>query len=309
MLGNFLNKSKPINFIGLLVLFFICFLFTFFTEVVKGDFVIANAGYLFFYILLALIVFFFFNFIVTKNALTFDNSYAFYVFILLCIAELPTLFLEKNLILITLQILFLRKVYSLKSSNRILQKLFDAGFWLGVFFIFNPDALFFFLLLYFSLLIHQKITIQTLIAPIFGYLTPIVIYFSYLFWQNDMIGFSTFFSLEHETFDLFDLKNTSNIFIIITLTISLFSLVVKSLKIIPVSNTFRKSWFTLLFHFVLCLFLLLFFNNYLSSKFVYLFFPIALLLANGIELIKVTIVRDIVLFGLLISCFYYFFSI
>jgi hypothetical protein len=161
MLANFLNKSKPINFIGLLVFFFLNY-FVFY--LVKEDQISINLS--FFYaeiskILLLLVVFFFLNFIIGKNDLTYDNSYGFFVFIFLSVCLLPMLTDLNTISILTLQILFFRKVYSLQSVKQILQKLFDAGFWLGILFFFDTNAIFYTGLLFFSLIIHQKITLQS----------------------------------------------------------------------------------------------------------------------------------------------------
>jgi hypothetical protein len=91
MLANFLNKSKPINFIGLLILFFVSLSYAFYTAILtessySNKLLKFGALTLFF-----LVIFFFFNFVNSKNSLTFDNSYAYFLFSILLIALLAEL--------------------------------------------------------------------------------------------------------------------------------------------------------------------------------------------------------------------------
>ena len=128
MLANFLNKTKPINFIGLLIFFFLCFSFSVFFTIFYDGFTLdklLKSGIL---LLLFLGVFFFYNFILSKNKLTFDNSYAYFIFTLLTVCILPELTNYKSLLLTIIYFLFLRKTYSLRSSKKVIQKLFDRGF-------------------------------------------------------------------------------------------------------------------------------------------------------------------------------------
>ena len=128
MLANFFGKSKPINFIVIIGIFFGFYSLALFTGVsfnkLSGAFVFKGVGIFLFF----LIIFFFSNFIVTKNNLTFDNSYAF-LFLILFISFFCPEFLEiKALVLFLLHLLFLRKVYSLQSTKSVFQKLFDSRF-------------------------------------------------------------------------------------------------------------------------------------------------------------------------------------
>ena len=169
MLANFLGKSKPINFIVLLVLFFCFFLVAIYTRFFVDSFSLnqlLKSGAI---LLLFIGIFFFFNFIFKKNRLTFDNSYAFYLFMLFSIIILPSLLAYKTLILFLIHLLFLRKIYSLKSHKRSTEKLFDSSLLLGIAFLIEPFSILFVVLLYGAIYYHQKIIIQTLLTPIIGF--------------------------------------------------------------------------------------------------------------------------------------------
>ena len=136
MLANFLGKSKPINFI-VLVLLFICAFFlnlgsTFSILDFTLSFIVEKVGIF----LLFLAIFFTFNFIISKNNLTLDNSYAFLFYLLLTLYFYEYLLDYQVLLSCFVTLLFLRKIYSLQTLKDIFKKLFDAGFWLGIMFFF-----------------------------------------------------------------------------------------------------------------------------------------------------------------------------
>jgi len=196
MLANFLNKSKPINFITLLILFFVNFVasiyFAFFIDGFTTDKLLKSAGLLFLFV----IIFFIHNFIITKSKLTADNSYAYFLLILFLIPILPSIIEYKTLLLAIIYLLFLRKIYSLRSEKNVLEKLFDSGFWLGVLCIQEPFFIVFLLLINIAAVLHKKINIHTLLVPIIGLVIPFFLYFTYFFWIDKTEEFMNLFILD-----------------------------------------------------------------------------------------------------------------
>ncbi|APZ45902.1 hypothetical protein BW723_06155 [Polaribacter reichenbachii] len=306
MLANFLNKSKPINFIVFLIFFFIAFIFTvynaFFTDKFLIDSLLKSGAIL----LLFLFIFFLFNFISTKNKLTFDNSYDYFFYTILVVLILPKLIEYNVLILSVIYLVFLRKIYSLHSSKKMLAKLFDSGFWLGIFFILEPTSGLLFLLIYIAVYVHNKITIHTIFAPIIGFLTPLVVYFTYYFWYDRLEEFTSIFNFDIN-FDLQFYAQTKYLIILISVfVLTVFSMFFKSIKAFSVNNTFKKSWTLLIYNFIVLLFFVSFLPNKNGSEIIYIFFPIAIILANGIELIKKNVLKNMVLYLFLISVVIHF---
>ena len=196
MLANFFGKSKPVNFILITVLFFIYYLLDFIVvkkaEINLGDF------YKFLLVTpLFLLLFFLFNFIISKNKLTRANSYAFLLF-LIGLGFLNAFIIETSIVFTFLLLfLFFRRVYSLRTLKIVYQKLFDSGFWLGVLFLISPFYLLYIGLLYAAVFFFAKITIRTVLIPVVGFITPVFLYFTYLFWINDL---ATFYQLFDTTF-------------------------------------------------------------------------------------------------------------
>jgi len=308
MLANFLNKSNPINFIGLVTFFAICFLTLNFIDFFNNPLNANDSIQKIVVLLVFMFIFFIYNFITSKNNLTFDNSFGFYFFTILmgCFSSIAT---YKILFFTIIYLLFLRKIYSLQSSKRVLKKLFDAGFWLGILCVFEPKFMLLFLLIYLSAYWHQKITIHTFSVPIIGFLIPLFCCFSYLFWQGNQQVLTSMF-MKGFTFKMtFFTDKKEQIFMMGLLLITFLAAFIKSRKALLINNTFKKSWSLLLLNFLIVLGLFLFENESKNKELLFLFFPISLILANGIELIQKKIVINIFLYLFLIGCIGVLFSL
>jgi len=297
MLANFLSKSKPINFIGLLIFFFIGLLYTVFYDGFTSEKLLKAA----ILILLFFAIFFFYNFITSKNRLTLDHSYAYFVFTLLTLSILSELTQYIVLIKVIIYFLFLRKLYSLRSPKKVIGKVFDSGFWLGLLFILEPFSIVFFVLIYAASYLHNKITIHTLFAPIIGFITPLVVYFSYLFWYDKTEEFTNLFNVDIN-FNVGFYSETKYLCITgIVLFFSIFALFFKSIKALSVNNTFRKSWILLLTNFAIAILFALSLPEKNGSELIFIVFPASLILANGIEIIQKKIIKNIILYLLLVG--------
>lgn len=301
MLANFLEKSKPITFVVLITLFLSFVILALFTNN-SVDFYWENSLFSYgSYFFLLVSTFFFFNFIVVKNALTFDNALAFFFFII-CLGLIPASYLDQKTLFTNLIILiFLRKVYSLQSSKKVIKKLFDGGFWLGILFITEPFCLIFVILLYVSIYMHQKITFQTLLIPIIAFGIPILLYFTYCFWYNDVSTFNDLFYWETPyDFSVFNSHKFTLPLLLIGVFL-LFAILIKTPKALSVKNTFRKSWLLVLMHLITTIFLVLLVKEKNGSELIYLFFPLAVILANGLELVKNLLYKNLIITLFLIA--------
>ncbi|WP_240914601.1 DUF6427 family protein [Polaribacter sp. 11A2H] len=292
MLANFLEKSKPINFIVYFGLFFCFFIITVFSNLLTDSFTWLKAMENVSFLGLFLIIFFFYSFIVSKNKLTFDHSYSFFVFILTSILFIPKLLEFKTLITLIIYLLFLRKIYSLRSPKKMIQKLFDSGFWLGVLIILEPFTLVFSILIYASILLRKKVSFHTILTPIIGFISPLIIYFSYLFWYD----------YNEEFKQLFAFNNINNVFIYrkdttlwifgAVLLLTIISVFLKSPKVLSVNNSFKKSWIILIINSIIAVVFALIITEKNGSEIVYLLIPASIIIANGFEVIEKMIVKN-----------------
>ena len=304
MLANFLNKTKPINFIGLLILFFICFSIPVFFSVFSDDFTLDKLLKSTLLLLLFMGVFFFYNFILSKNKLTYDNSYANFLFTILTICILSELTNYQSLIVTIIYLLFLRKIYSLRSPKKVIQKLFDSGFWLGILCILEPFSILFLILIFTGTFLHQKITVHTLFAPIIGFITPLFLFFTYFFWFDKTEVFTQFLDF-NINLDFHFYKAPKYIWFISSIFIvSLISVIFKSIKTFAISNTFRRSWALLISNFLLGMLFLILLPTKNGSELIFILFPISVIIANGIELIKKRNIKNLVLYTFLFECIF-----
>ncbi|WP_272150475.1 DUF6427 family protein [Tenacibaculum aiptasiae] len=278
MLANFFGKSKPVNFVVLFALFLIYFSLSLFSKELSFG--------LFKELLWFIVVFSVYNFIIAKNQLTFDNSYAFLFFVILLGFFPDTLNINNTFYACLTVLLFLRKVYSLQSSKNVFHKIFDGGLWLGFSFLIEPYTAIFIILLYLSIFLHQRFTYQTLLIPIIGFSSPVFLYFTYCFWYDKTEDFQLLFNWNF-SYKLDFYLNTKYLFPIIFISfLTLSSILLKSPKALAVLNTFRKNWILTLTHLTISLSIIFLIKDKIGSELLFSFFPISVVLANGLELFQ-----------------------
>tara|TARA_B110001469_G_scaffold113282_1_gene116570 strand:+ start:3866 stop:4795 length:930 start_codon:yes stop_codon:yes gene_type:complete len=293
MLANFFGKSKPINFIVLLLVF-VCALFlnsfhSFSTVEVTLFFIVEKLVFF----LVFTFLFFGVNFIVSKNKLTQDNSYALLFYLLVISFFSAYLYGYQVVFEHLIHLLFLRKVYSIQTLKEIFKKLFDAGFWLGVMCLMNPFLIVFSLLLFAVLIVHKRVRFQTVLISVIGFLIPIFLFFTYSFWIGEISLFTDKFIL-YTTYDFSMYKETRFLAPLGGLSIFLlFAVFMKTENVFSVNNRFKKSWILLLIHLLLSISYLFFTFNRDGSELLMAAFPVAVILANGFESIQRKLLKEI----------------
>lgn len=300
MLTNFFGNTKPVNSVLIIALFvcYACFGWFF------GHVQLISVGLFFWFLMFFGVA----NFVNSRNNLTFDNSF-FYLILTALIGFFPETikinsFFYSNLILA----IYVRRVYSLQSSKNTLKKLFDSGFWMGISFLIEPFSIVFFLMTYFSITLHQHIDFRRLFTPLLGLIAPVVLFFTYCFWYDEMTRFEILFNWKF-SFD-FDRYNSAYYFFTFGFIgfLVLSSLILKSPKALSVKNTFRKNWILVCMHFFLACTLFLLVNDRNGTEILYLVFPTALIIANGFELFQKKWYSDIILLLILIGSFIIYFT-
>lgn len=295
MLANFFGKSNPVNFLIIFLLFLGLFSIAFFSILpwgsVNSDLLVDGLSIIGIFVLL----FFFFNFILAKNKLTLFNSYGFLFFVLL-FGFFPSTFFDRHELIVNLLILiFLRRVYSLRSPKSVYKKLIDSGFWLGILFMIEPFTILFGTLIFIATLLFQSLNFRTLLIPIVGFIIPVFCYFSYCFWYDQVEQFEALF-LWYTDYDFSMYKQGAlaiSIGFISILTV--FSILFKTPKVFLISGSYRKYWTLILINLLIGILMIVFSNNTNGSEFTYVFFPVAVILANGVEGIKRKFLKDILL--------------
>ena len=196
MIANFFNKSKPVNMIYILAMLFVYFLihcFIIYTNESITSFFLKNSGLL----LINIWILFLINFIISKNKLIHNNYFPLLIVVLLS-GALPETMFKSNLILSNLFLLLaFRKIFSLKSQTNTKAKIFDGGFWIGIATLFYSWSILFIFLIYVSIIIYKKVSFKNVCIPIIGFITPIFIYFTYLFYFDDLTVFYNQFNFNY----------------------------------------------------------------------------------------------------------------
>lgn len=298
MLANFFGKSKPVNFILIVVLFLI---YNYLNLFLHNSNIVELSTYLNNLIFLPgfLVIFFLFVFIVAKNKLTFDNTYAFLLFVI------SIGFLNINSISyweiaeVVLLLLLLRRVYSLRTLNATLQKLYDSGLWLGVLLLIAPQNLVYILVIYVGILLFVKLTYRSIIIPLLGIVTPLFLFFTYHFYQGSMPEFYEVFDMSlgvnFQFLDIFSNQIVLSVFGVLTLV----SVLLKSGDIFAVSNKFKRSWVLLMVHFITAILYLLIKENVTSVDLLLFLIPSTIIITNWIQSIKRKVIVNLILTFLL----------
>ena len=306
MIANFFSKTKPATIFSIVVLLFVYYFavtFLFHSTELSIQFLIKRISFFIFIAFLLLIV----NFIVKKNKLTKDNSYALLLMVFL-FGTFPEAMFSSNIVFANFALMLgFRKIYSLRSGVDTKLKLFDACFWIGVATLLYSWSIFFILLVYVGMIIHQKLTVKNLFIPIVGFLTPMIIYFTYCLYFESATFFYNKFSyeinLDFSSYTLLKLL----IPVIFLSIVLLWSLVKITPKVVSVRNNFKFSWDLLINHLLISITIVVLAPTKNGSELFFVIFPSAVMVANLMHHIKSKIIRNMILYAfLLVSVSVYF---
>lgn len=285
MIADFFNRTKPVNFIVLntlsVLVYFTAVIINYSDENYESSF--AN---IIFYLFFFLLFIFLQNFIIRKNQLTGDNSYALLIFILL-FALFPKTFVNYKILISNFFLIFaIRRIYSLRTLFETKSKLFDSAFWIGLATLFYSWSITYLILIYVAIFLFRKLKWNHLIIPIIGFITPIYLYYAYLL----VIGKEQFlkniwsfnFSFQYKNYN--DLSLLLPIAIILVIIIwSIYPTLKKSLK---AKKQKRATYSLLLIHLLLAISLAIVSSIKDGSEFLFLFFPFSVLFAKYLQIIK-----------------------
>lgn len=306
MIANFFNKTKPITTLSLIVLLGIYYISAVFikdSESLSVLLLIKKLGFFLWLIPLLLI----FNFIIQKNKLSSDNSYALLLVVLL-LGTFYESFLSNFIVFSNIALLLsYRKIYSLRSGINTKMKLFDAAFWIGISTLIYSWSVLYLLLIYIGLLIYEKVSVKNLLIPIVGFVTPIVIFFTYhLYFESLHIFYSSFnFDSRINFKSYYSLQFMIPIlFLVVILG---WSILTVTPRIVLISNNLKLSWNVILNHLLISIVIVGFSPIKNGSELFYLVFPTVIIIANFIQKSQSSFFKNLILYlFLLISISVYF---
>ena len=306
MIANFFSKTKPSNIVSILLLLLLCYSISFY-NLHLGPISFALIASEVFVLGCCLLLLFFVYFIVTRNNLTRPNAYSLLLYVLF-IGFFSTTIHNTTEVLSNLFLLMaLRRIMSLEKKNRIMPKLFDAGFWIGIAFIFNPWMLLFLVLPYIGIILYKRMSVSNLILPLLGTITPLFLTYTYGVLIGDMLFFESLFSIQ------WSFESTAyqhlNLLIPITFIISftIWALISCSPKIFSRANSLKQSWILMINQLLLATIFIVFSPNKDGSEFLVVFFPAAVLITNYLETLRGNWFKEVLLWLLIsVSILVYF---
>lgn len=295
MIANFFKKSTPINILLIVILLFVIYTISTFVNLnteISFYFFVERL----FYFILILVVLFTVNFIITKNNLTKDNSYALLLFVLM-LGMFHVSVIDFKLIGINFILLIAyRRIYSLRTIKNTEQKLFDSAFYIGIATLLYGWSILLIVLIYVALFLFDKGTWRNTLIPIVGVICPIFIYGVYLIAFDNFSFFETFLNFNYSF--SFTKYNSFKILVPISFIagLTIWSIFPASFKINTINNEFKSSWYLLINHFLILLIVTLLWPHKNGSEFIFIFFPIAVILTNYLQIVEEKWFREVFLY-------------
>ena len=306
MITRFFSTSKPIHLVLVAIFSFFVFILSrmdrFNDAFSLVSLVQELALFLVLFVSISVLAFF-----VSKNNLTQRNSYKILFFALL-LAIIPESITFNNQLLANLFILLaLRRLFSLRSNLRIKKKLFDAAFWIAVAALFHFWSILFIALIFGSLLLFSIANLKHWIIPITGLLCVfLLVSCYYLIVDDSIVGLYGLI----DAFN-FDFSNYNDLSFIIRLTIVLsFSIwatffYIKGLNDKP--KPLRSSHVLVIHTLIIAVFVALLSPLKNGGEFVFLFAPLAIIMANFVEGLSERWFSEIYIWLLILTPFIQFF--
>ena len=305
MIASLFSKTRPINYVLILIMLFSCF-FLFQFQVPNEEFTSVDLFSKIGVFVLRLFSFFLVNFISLKNTLTQNDNYAillFLVFILL----FPSVLNNIKIVLSNVFLLLaLRRLISLKTLNSSKEKIFDASFWIFLSAIFHFWSVLYIILVFISIIFHSGKEFKNWILPFVSFLCVWILYIatSLILFDNYSINKAVF----QVSFNFFEFKNVyQNMALSIFVSISALFFASQTIDYQNKPLNMQSSYKQVYFAFLLAVGIYIFSANKSNDLLMYTFAPLAILGANMFEKMKNSIYKEVSLFLLLgVGLFFFF---
>ncbi len=283
MITSIFSKSKPINFIIVAVFVVLLFVITNFNLLFNN---FNSALTTSFNLGITLFLIFLVDFVVSKNSLTQNNSYAIMTFGLL-FGMFPQAMKYSDLLLSNLFVLFaLRRLISLHSKLDIKKKLFDAAFWIALATLFYFWSMLFFALVIVALIYYSQNDIKNTIIPFVGIASVAVLLITYNILAHDVFirpsNFDRHASLDYTSYN--SLESVIKLTVLFTAQLWILTYFFKTLP--DKNKKLRPSYFLIAWASIIAILVAIIAPVKNGSEFLFLFAPFSIIMANYIEIIS-----------------------
>ena len=300
MITSFFKTSKPIHYIIFSIALTLLFVYN---RIFERNFASNVFNYLneFSYFLALIASLFTLVFIVTKNNLTHNNSFAALFFCLFIVVFPQVLQTPSKLISNLCVLLFLRRIVSLNSKTNITKKVLDASLWICLAFLFDFFSVFFFLPLIVSLILYSVFEIKNILIIFCSILAFGVLLYSFnLLVYNHTPILSDYFSTINPVIQE-KIYGNDIIFSAFMLSTIFFGLINYFLTGGFKNRANRSSRLLLIFIIIVGIVAFLFCHIDSKEICLYLLAPSAILMANFCETTRYSWVSDLVIISLMIA--------
>ncbi|WP_369999061.1 DUF6427 family protein [Winogradskyella sp.] len=280
MITSIFSKSKPVNYI--IVAVFVALIFVIYNLNSLFNNTLKTTSKL----IIALFLVFLLDYIISKNNLTKNNSYAIMTFGLL-FGMFPEALRHSDILFANLFVLFaLRRIISLHTNLHIKKKLFDAGFWLMLATLFYFWSILFFALVIVALIYHSQNDIKNAIIPFIGVATVVVLLLAYNIIAHDSYirptNVQRFASLDYTAYN-----SKESVLKLTVLFTSFIWILIYFFKTLPDKNKkLRPSYFLIAWASIIAILVAIIAPVKNGSEFIFLFAPFSIIMANYIEVIS-----------------------
>ncbi|MCM4159198.1 hypothetical protein FHG64_09410 [Antarcticibacterium flavum] len=299
MLTSFFSKSKPINFLAV-ILFMAAFYLLANLRPLLDSFSLSGTTAKFGVLIVFIISVSVLNFIAKKNDLTKRSAFKILIFGVLSVSFWEILRNDQVIIANLCVLLALRRVISLRSQKDIRQKIFDATFWICIASLFYFWAILFLLIVYSGILLHVANYFKNWLVPGIAFLAVFGLVTSFsIIMYDDFYTFSLWFETSS-----FDFEQYSNPALFIPLSIIL-ALCVWTLffylGLLQKANiNSRPTYILVLLTLVTAIAVALFSPVKNGSELLFFFVPLSIISSNYFESKKEKVFKEILLFGLIL---------
>jgi hypothetical protein len=307
MITSFFRKSTPLNYlIVLLIVFFSFFLYQSAHVTAGFTWELGLEKTILFVLIIASA--FLTNFIIKKNGLSKDSTYAvfFYASFLLFF---PTVLDNKTILAANFFVLLaLRRLMSLHSPKSHKEKIFDASLWIFVAALFHFWSILFILVVFSSLFFNIARDYRNWVLPFIAFFSTVTIFISVsLLFQTHWMDYLLESTLVNYKIDYFK-NNYQNIALSLFVPIALFFLFTLLTTLSSRPLVLLSSFKKIILAFIIGVVIFIISPNKSSDLLLFTFAPLAMMANSYIEIIDNKWQKEIVFYSILICGLFAFFT-
>lgn len=282
MLTSFFGKSNPVNYLILGAFIIVGYLL----GAISGSSIVITPILLLdhgFFMALSILSMLLLDFIIRKNHLTKNNTFAI-LFFTCFLVMLPVIFLQHKILLANAFLLLaLRRIMSIRSDKNSSKKILDASIWITVASFFYFWSLLFFIPLFIAVIQKPNTNYKQILIPFTGFMAVLIINTAYQLLAND----SLFWFRDWQNAISFDFSKYNSASVLVPITVILAFYIwagvyrVLKISIIPLKE--RPNYLLLLYLSITALFVALAGPEKTGAEILFVLAPIAIITTNYIE--------------------------